>query len=75
MIRPSQDLGALSRNFIKEIPFHFRQLLQSAASPSESGDLISYLLFSPNYIKALLDLGFKDAAAQHRQVQAFLDSH
>lgn len=74
MIRPSQDLGSMSREFLKEIPFSLRQLVGSAASPQESGDLVSYLLFSPKYLRALLDLGMKDAAAHHSSIQAFVES-
>jgi len=64
LVKPSMDLGAMARDFLKEVPFHFRQVLRSTADPSEMGDLLSYLMFSRGYIKALLELGMKDAAAQ-----------
>ncbi len=74
LLRPSQDLGALSVNFLNEVPFHFRQFLKSTASPKELGDLLSYLMFSPGYINALLELGMKDAAKDHRNLEIFLKS-
>ncbi|MCX6102307.1 MAG: patatin-like phospholipase family protein [Proteobacteria bacterium] len=72
LLRPSQDLGALSVNFLNEVPFHFRQFLKSTASPKELGDLLSYLMFSPGYIKALLELGMKDAANEKHIIEKFL---
>jgi len=74
MIRPSRDLGGMAKEFLNEVPFHFRQLLRSAGSSEELGDLLSYLMFSPGYIKALMDLGYRDAATQHAAIQAFLES-
>lgn len=72
LVRPSQDLGGMAKHYFNEIPFHFRQLLKSTAPPEELGDLLSYLMFSPGYIKALLDLGMKDAEAQKDDLKAFL---
>ncbi|MFM8313231.1 MAG: hypothetical protein ACKOA8_03005, partial [Deltaproteobacteria bacterium] len=74
LLRPSQDLGALSVNFLNEVPFHFRQFLKSTASPRELGDLLSYLMFSPGYINALLELGMKDAEKGRKNIEAFLKS-
>ncbi len=72
LIRPSEDPATIARYFRKEIPFHFRQLIGSTAGPDEAGDLLSYLMFSPGYIRALLSLGYKDAAAQHDQIKEAL---
>jgi len=74
LVRQSQDLGALSVNFLNEVPFHFRQFLKSTASPNELGDLLSYLMFSPGYVNALLELGMKDAARDRKNLEAFLKS-
>lgn len=73
LIRPSRDLGALAKGHFEEVPFHFRQLLKSTANPDELGDLLSYLMFSPSYIRKLLDLGEKDAEAQRDTLKAFIE--
>ncbi len=65
LIRPSQDPSEIAKHFRKEIPFHFRQIIASTSGPDESGDLLSYLMFSPGYIRALLELGYSDAGKQH----------
>lgn len=72
LIRPSKDLGALAKGHIEEVPFHFRQLLKSTANPEEMGDLLSYLMFSPPYLRSLLQLGEKDAEAQHETLRDFI---
>ena len=61
-------------NFLEEVPFHFRQFLKSTASPKELGDLLSYLMFSPGYINALLELGMKDAEKDRKNLESFLRS-
>jgi len=73
LIRPSQDLGSLAKGHIEEVPFHLRQILKSTANPDELGDLLSYLMFSPSYIRKLLALGEQDAKAQKDTIQAFID--
>jgi NTE family protein len=72
LVRPSQDLGALAAEYLDEVPFHFRQLLRSTANPEELGDLLSYLMFSPAYIKTLLELGKKDAETYHSNIEELL---
>ena len=72
LIRPSQDLGSIAKNYLHEVPFHFRQILKAMAAPAELGDLLSYLMFSPGYINAILELGVRDGAANHDRLAAFL---
>lgn len=72
LIRPSEDPSTIARYFRKEVPWHFRQLIGSASGPDESGDLLSYLMFSPGYIRALLALGYNDAKAQHEEIRKAL---
>ncbi len=74
LIRPSRDLGAMAKDHIDEVPFHFRQVLKSLANPEELGDLLSYLMFSPQYIKVLLELGMKDGEKNHQLIADWLKS-
>jgi NTE family protein len=73
LVRPSHDLGAMAREHVKEVPFHFRQLLSSTANPEELGDLLSYLMFSPKYVGQLIALGEKDAEEKHDAIAASLE--
>lgn len=72
LVRPSVDLASLSGNHLKEVPFHFRQLLRSTANPDELGNLLSYLLFSPGYLKELIALGRKDADSARGALETFV---
>lgn len=74
LVRPSQDIGALAVNFLDDVPFHLRQLLRSTANPNELGDFLSYLMFSPGYLRALLRLGMEDAERQQSRIRAFLET-
>ena len=71
MLRPSQDLGVIATSFVDSFPRTVRHLIQGLGSTSDTGDLISYLLFEPPYLKALIDLGYADTMAQKLQVKEF----
>jgi len=72
-LRASRDLGDVAKDFYSEIPFHFRQVLGSTANKEDLGDLMSYLLFSPGYVNALMDLGYKDDKNQKDIIKQNLD--
>jgi len=72
-IRPSVDLDALAHDYIDQVPGPI-QLLTSGLGrrARESPDWLSVLLFHPEYIDRLLDIGYQDARDQHDQLEAFL---
>ena len=49
-------------------------MLRSLANPEELGDLLSYLMFSKGYLKALLELGMKDAETEKEKIRAFVEA-
>jgi len=62
LIRPSINPAAIAENYFGELPYNLRQMIKSAAmDPHDAAELLSYLLFSPGYIKAMTELGEKDA--------------
>jgi NTE family protein len=76
LIRPSKDLGEIAFDVIRrtKLANHkgvmarwLRRVVSSADEVSES-DLASYVLFEPNYIAELIDLGYNDAAAHHAEL-------
>jgi NTE family protein len=73
LIRPSKDLGRLAREFEPKLPHLFRHLVRSAgARETRSPDLLSLLMFQPDYLKTLIDIGEADAEAQAGPIAALL---
>lgn len=63
VIRPSQDLGRLSLQFEPQLPRAFRYMTRGLGSrETTSPDLLSLLMFQPDYIHRLLEIGAADAA-------------
>jgi NTE family protein len=74
VLRPSEDLGRMARNFEPKLPPFFRYLTRGLGTQkTASPDLISLILFQADYLKALVDLGEKDALAAGDAIQRFLE--
>lgn len=73
VIRPSEDLGRLSLQFEPQLPRAFRYLTRGLGSrETTSPDLLSLLMFQPDYIQRLLEIGAADAAAARGRLAALL---
>ncbi len=72
VIRPSEDLGELAKHFRDKVPTVVRYLLRGMGSEQgESSDILSYLLFVPAFLEALVSLGYSDARAEHDRLAEF----
>ena len=57
------------RPFINELPFHFKQAVKTFTNnPEDSGTLMSYVMFNPDYIHAMMELGEKDTLARMDEI-------
>jgi NTE family protein len=73
LMRPSQDIGQLAANYEVRLPRLFRHLLRGAgARDTKSPDLLSLLMFDPEYLKALMAIGEADAEARADEIDAVL---
>jgi NTE family protein len=73
ILRPSVDLGRLANDFEAALPRTFRFLVRGLGSrETRSNDLLSLLMFQPDYIARLIDLGEADARARAADVERFL---
>lgn len=73
VLRPSTDLGRLAGRYEARLPRAFRFLTRGLGTrETESPDFLSLVLFQPDYLRALIRIGERDAEAQHEQVAAFL---
>jgi NTE family protein len=75
VLRPSQDLGKLASNFEYQLPRSFRFLTRGLGTrETKSPDFLSLVLFQPDYVRALIEIGEQDANAHVEDVASFLES-
>jgi NTE family protein len=59
---PSEDIGAIARRHVRQLPRTIRFLLRGVGAINHSsGSLVSYILFEEAYCRELIALGFHDA--------------
>jgi len=74
VLRPSVDLGKLANEYEPRLPAAFRFLTRGLGTrQTRSPDFLSLVLFQPDYLRALMDIGEADARAQAEEIAAFLE--
>lgn len=72
-IHPSRDLGALAFDLRDRLPKTVRFLLDRIGGDQESSDdFLSTMLFHPDYVQRLIEMGEQDADQQSDQIAEFL---
>ena len=75
LLRPSEDLGQLAGQFEPRLPKAFRFMTRGLGTrDTKSPDLLSLLMFQPDYIRALMEVGERDAEARHDDIAALVGS-
>ena len=73
LLRPSEDLGQLAGRFEPRLPKAFRFMTRGLGTrDTKSPDLLSLLMFQPDYIRALIQVGERDAEARHEEIADLL---
>jgi NTE family protein len=73
--RPSRDLGRLARYYEPRLPSTFRFLSRGwGTRQMSSPDILSMLMFQPDYIRRLIELGEADAEVEADDIDAFITS-
>jgi NTE family protein len=73
LLRPSIDLGRLANEYEAELPRGFRFLTRGLGTKeTRSNDMLSLMMFQKDYVKRLMELGEKDAAARIPEIRRFL---
>ena len=75
VLRPSRDLGQLASRYESALPRSFRFLTRGLGTQeTRSNDILSLLLFHPDYLGRVMELGYQDAHARRDEIEAFLIS-
>ena len=72
-IKPTVDIAKLALEKSDSMPKFLRFLVKGLGPESETAELISYLLFEPEYCTELLNLGCKDAMANADKIAEFIE--
>lgn len=73
VLRPSQDLGRLAADYEVKLPKVFRFLTRGLGTrETESPDLLSLIMFQPDYTSRLIEIGEADAEAQRLKIEALV---
>jgi len=75
VLRPSRDLGELAQEFESSLPRGFRFLTRGLGTrETKSPDFLSLILFQPEYLRALMQIGEEDADRQGEAIASFMAS-
>ncbi len=73
VIRPSRDLGRMAAEFEPRLPKAFRFMVRGLGTREQkSPDMLSLLLFQPDYLERIMQIGEEDAEARAADIEAFL---
>ncbi len=67
-ISPSIDIGELAAAKAHRLPRMIRYLIKGLGTLEEAHEIISYLLFDPDFCSQLIDLGFQDGMKQKEEI-------
>ena len=73
-ISPSQDIGELARQHAHHLPRLIRMTISAFGSLDEASEILSYLLFEPNFCKSLIEMGYQDALVNKESIQSFFNN-
>lgn len=72
MLQPSIDIRSIARTHQSQMPRTVRMLLRRLGIWGNDWRMPSFLLFTPDYCGALIDLGFRDTMARRAEICRFL---
>ena len=75
LVTPSVDLSELARQHQKDMPYLIQYFVNGLGRDAVAcADLMSYLLFTSKYTRALIDIGYQDASKRIDEIEDFIFS-
>ena len=75
MLRPSVDLGTLANQYEPQMPKSFRFMERGLGTQqTRSNDVLSLLMFQPDYLSHLIEIGYADAKANDEEICRVVDA-
>jgi NTE family protein len=75
ILRPSQDLGELAAQYEPRLPAGFRYLVNSLGTrETNTSDFLSMVMFQPDYLERLIEIGEADAESRVDAVRELVES-
>ena len=73
VVRPSEDLGKLAGQYELRLPRAVRFLTRGLGTrETKSPDFLSLLMFQPDYLRRLIEIGERDAETRRQAILTFL---
>jgi NTE family protein len=75
VVRPSRDIAKMAAHYERRMPRALRYLIRGLGTRGGAGsDLLSYLLFVPDFLRDLIALGERDAEVNRAKIARFVES-
>jgi NTE family protein len=71
-IHPTEDIGAIASQMASRLPRLIRYLLKGLGPLDDAAEIISYLMFEPEFCTKLIEIGYQDGMKQKDNIEAFL---
>ena len=73
VVRPSQDLEALAADCEETLPRAFRYMVRGLGTrDTPRADLLATILFAPEYVRRVMEIGERDAERRSKELGRFL---
>ena len=73
VLRPSRDLGKLAADYQRFLPRSLKLFTRAVGGyETDSSDFLSLLMFEPNYLRLLIEIGEEDVESRVDDLSAFL---
>lgn len=69
-IRPTEDIGTIAASYVQRLPKSIRYLIDGLGTSGEASEMISYLLFDPDYCQYLVEMGYRDTLNRENDIAA-----